>query len=145
MLFRSQSLLRADIVLVGVSRTSKTPLSIYLAQKGFKVANVPVVLDVPPPAELDQVPAERVFALTIQPEALLSIRRQRLLRLHMDLVPDMSYGQREHILREIYFARSLFAAHPAWTVVDITGKAIEETAADILRAFSTWQGRHPPL
>ena len=67
--------------------------------------------------------------------------------MHMDLVPDMSYGQREHILREIYFARSLFAAHPRWTVVDITGKAIEETAADILRAFSASQGRqaHSPL
>jgi regulator of PEP synthase PpsR (kinase-PPPase family) len=141
------ALLRADLVLVGVSRTSKTPLSIYLAQKGLKVANVPVVLDVPPPPQLAEVAPERVFALTIQPEALLAIRRQRLLRLHMDLLPDMSYGQREHILREIYFARSLFASHPGWTVVDITGKAIEETAADILRAFSAWQGRlahHPP-
>jgi len=101
-----------------------------------------VVLDVPPPPQLSEVAPERVFALTIQPEALLAIRRQRLLRLHLDLVPDMSYGQREHILREIYYARSLFGAHPGWTVVDITGKAIEETAADILRAFSASQQRH---
>lgn len=128
---------RADVVLVGVSRTSKTPLSIYLAQKGYKVANVPIVLDVPPPQQLSEVDPHRVFALTIQPEALLSIRRQRLMRLHMDLMPDMSYGQRDHILREIHFARALYARHADWTVVDITGKAIEETAADILRSLTS--------
>ena len=127
---------RADVVLIGVSRTSKTPLSIYLAQKGYKVANVPIVLDVPPPEQLFAVPPHRVFALTIQPEALLSIRRQRLMRLHMDMVPDMSYGQRDHILREIHYARALYSAHPDWTVVDITGKAIEETTADILRCLT---------
>lgn len=131
-----ESLTRADVVLVGVSRTSKTPLSIYLAQKGYKVANVPIVLDVPPPQELFGVAPHRVFALTIQPEALLSIRRQRLMRLHMDMVPDMSYGQRDHILREIHYARALYTRHADWTVVDITGKAIEETAADILRSLS---------
>ncbi len=131
-----ESLPRADVVLVGVSRTSKTPLSIYLAQKGYKVANVPIVLDVPPPERLFEVVPHRVFALTIQPEALLSIRRQRLLRMHMDCIPDMSYGQRDYISREIHYARTLFAAHPDWTVVDITGKAIEETAADILRSLA---------
>jgi len=131
------SLPRADVVLIGISRTSKTPLSIYLAQKGYKVANVPIVLDVPPPQQLFDLPPQRVFALTIQPEALLSIRRERLMRLHMDLVPDMSYGQRDHILREIHYARALYAAHPHWTVVDVTSKAIEETAADILRCLAT--------
>lgn len=139
-----QSLQRADLVLVGISRTSKTPLSIYLAQKGYKVANVPLVLDLPPPPELfelqgrhregEDAPATRVFALTIQPDALLQIRRERLLRLHM--TPDTSYGQRDYILREIYAARALYSAHPEWPVIDITGKAIEETAADILRIYT---------
>jgi len=139
-----QSLQRADLVLVGISRTSKTPLSIYLAQKGYKVANVPLVLDLPPPPELFELqhrhrdgqdaPATRVFALTIQPDALLQIRRERLLRLHM--TPDTSYGQRDYILREIYAARALYSAHPEWPVIDITGKAIEETAADILRIYT---------
>ena len=139
-----QSLQRADLVLVGISRTSKTPLSIYLAQKGYKVANVPLVLDLPPPPELFELqgrhrdgqdaPSTRVFALTIQPDALLQIRRERLLRLHM--TPDTSYGQRDYILREIYAARALYSAHPEWPVIDITGKAIEETAADILRIYT---------
>lgn len=124
---------RADIVLCGVSRTSKTPLSIYLAQKGYRVANVPLVLDLPPPSELYDLPPERVFALTIQPDALLQIRRERLARLRM--TPDTSYGQRDYILREIYAARDLYAHHPEWPVIDITGKAIEETAADILRIY----------
>jgi hypothetical protein len=70
----------------------------------------------------------------------LTIRRQRLARMHLDLVPDMSYGQRDHILREIHYARDLYAAHPEWTVVDITGKAIEETAADILRSLAIRSG-----
>jgi regulator of PEP synthase PpsR (kinase-PPPase family) len=128
-----EALSRADLVLCGVSRTSKTPLSIYLAQKGYRVANVPLVLDLPPPSELYDVPPERVFALTIQPDALLQIRRERLVRLGM--TPDTSYGQRDYILREIYAARDLYARHPGWPVIDITGKAIEETAADILRVY----------
>lgn len=124
---------RADLVLVGISRTSKTPLSTYLAQKGIKVANVPLVLDIPPPQELSSVDPDRVFGLTIKPDALLQIRRARLERLKM--APDTSYGQRDHILREIYFARSIFQANPRWPIIDITGKAIEETASDILRIY----------
>ncbi|MDW8281365.1 MAG: pyruvate, water dikinase regulatory protein [Myxococcales bacterium] len=124
---------KADLVLVGISRTSKTPLSTYIAQKGFKVANVPLVIDVPLPPELAQVDPRRVFGLTIKPDALLQIRRARLERLRM--APDTSYGQRDHILREIYYARSLFESNPSWPVIDITGKAIEETASDILRIY----------
>lgn len=122
---------RADLILVGISRTSKTPLSTYIAQKGFKVANVPLVLDIPPPVELFQCDPMRIFGLTIKPDALLQIRRARLERLKM--APDTSYGQREHILREIYYARTLFQQNPTWPLIDITGKAIEETASDILR------------
>lgn len=125
-----QNLLRADIVLIGVSRTSKTPLSIYLAQKGLRVANVPLVVELPLPAELLDVAPHRVFALLIQPDALLQIRQKRLVRLH--LTADTSYGQRDHILREIHYARDILRAHPGFTAIDVTGKAIEETAADIL-------------
>lgn len=124
---------KADLVLVGISRTSKTPLSTYIAQKGFKVANVPLVLGIPPPQELAQTESRRIFGLTIKPDALLQIRRARMERLKM--APDTSYGQRDHILREIYFARSIFQANPTWPVIDITGKAIEETATDILRIY----------
>ena len=138
-----ECLQEADLILVGISRTSKTPLSIYLAQKGYKVANVPILLDVPLPVELDSVDPGRVFALMIQPEALLNIRRQRLRHMHLEAVPDLSYGQRDHILREIYYGRALCAAHPGWTLIDVTEKAIEETAADILRSHTKQQTSRP--
>src|SRR5690606_27185549 len=90
-----RNLPKADLVLVGVSRTSKTPLSTYLAQRGLKVANVPLVLGVPPPAELDQVDDSRVYGLVIQPETLRRIRQQRLK--HLGMPQDASYGTRGHI------------------------------------------------
>jgi regulator of PEP synthase PpsR (kinase-PPPase family) len=126
-----RNLPKADIVLVGISRTSKTPLSTFLAQKGYKVANVPLVLGIDPPRELLQVEKERVFGLTIKPEALLQIRQARLR--HLGMPAETSYGQRDHILQEISFAQSIFRQHPQWPVIEITGKAVEETAADILR------------
>jgi regulator of PEP synthase PpsR (kinase-PPPase family) len=126
-----RNLPRADLVLVGVSRTSKTPLSTFLAQKGLKVANVPLVLGIAPPGELFQIDQEKIFGLTIKPEALLQIRQARLR--HLGMPSDTSYGQRDHIAQEIAFAQSLFRDHAQWPVIDVTGKAIEETAADILR------------
>jgi regulator of PEP synthase PpsR (kinase-PPPase family) len=126
-----RNLPKADLVLVGISRTSKTPLSTFLAQKGLKVSNVPLVLGIEPPVELGQVPAEKIVGLTIKPEALLQIRQTRLK--HLGMPADTSYGQRDHILQEIQWAQSVFRNHPEWPVIDITGKAIEETAADILR------------
>jgi regulator of PEP synthase PpsR (kinase-PPPase family) len=126
-----RNLPRADLVLVGVSRTSKTPLSTFLAQKGYRVANVPLVLDIPPPEELSQVDDAKVFGLTIKIDELLRVRHARLR--HLGMPDDASYGQREHIAREIEYAQQIFRSHPRWPVIDITGKAIEETAADILR------------
>lgn len=126
-----RNLPKADLALVGISRTSKTPLSTFLAQKGFKVANVPLVLDLPPPRELAEMPQERIYALTIQPDALVKIRQERLRQ--MGMPPDSSYAEREHIKREIAYAQEIFRQHAAWPVIDVTGKAIEETAADILR------------
>lgn len=121
---------QADIVLVGVSRTGKTPLSTYLAHKGFKVANVPIVLDHPLPPGMVGVDPRRVFALTISPEALQSIRRARLKTMRTD--SRMNYDDLDYILSELDFADRLFRAHRQWPVVDVTNKAVEETAATIL-------------
>jgi regulator of PEP synthase PpsR (kinase-PPPase family) len=122
---------KADLVLVGISRTSKTPLSTFLAQKGYKVANVPLVLDIPPPKELFEIDQERIFGLTIKLDALLKIRLARLK--HLGMPGDTSYAQREHVMKEQAYAQSIFRQSPTWPILDITGKAIEETAADILR------------
>jgi len=126
-----RNLPRADLVLVGISRTSKTPLSMFLANKGYRVANVPLVLGVDPPAELEQVNSDRCYGLSIQADALVKIRQVRLQ--HLGMPSDSSYGMREHIQRELAYAQEVFRKHPDWPVIDVTGKAIEESAADILR------------
>jgi regulator of PEP synthase PpsR (kinase-PPPase family) len=126
-----RNLPKADLVLVGISRTSKTPLSTYLAQKGIKVANCPLVLGVDPPTELEQVPPSKVYGLTIQADSLVRIRQARLS--HLGMPADSSYAMRDHIQREISYAQEIFRKHPDWPVIDVTSKAIEETAADILR------------
>ena len=134
-----RNLPKADLVLVGISRTSKTPLSTFLAQqKGLRVANVPLVLGVEPPAELEAVDTHKVFGLMIQPDQLAKIRQARLA--HLGMPPDSSYGMREHIQRESGYAQEIFRKHPDWPVIDVTGKAIEETAADILRIQKQRQG-----
>ncbi|MCB9732993.1 MAG: kinase/pyrophosphorylase [Deltaproteobacteria bacterium] len=124
-------LARADIVLVGLSRTSKTPLSTYLAQKGLKVANVPIVLGLPLPHELEDIDQSRVFGLTINVGALIRIRRARLKALNMPT--DTEYARRDHVVRELQYAREIFDAHAQWPVIDVSEKAIEETAAIVLR------------
>lgn len=127
----AQGLQLADIVLVGLSRTSKTPLSTYLAQKGLKVANVPVVLGLPLPREIDHIPQAKIFGLTINAAALIRIRRARLKALNMP--DDTDYARRDHIVRELQYAREIFAGHPLWPVIDVSERAIEETAAILLR------------
>jgi regulator of PEP synthase PpsR (kinase-PPPase family) len=127
----AQGLHLADIVLVGLSRTSKTPLSTYLAQRGLKVANVPVVLGLPLPRELDLIDQNRIFGLTISVAGLIRIRRARLRALNMP--DDTDYARRDHIVRELQYARDIFEAHPRWPVIDVSDRAIEETAAIVLR------------
>jgi regulator of PEP synthase PpsR (kinase-PPPase family) len=134
-----RNLPRADLVLVGVSRTSKTPLSMFLANKGYKVANVPLVMGVEPPAELEQVPPDRCYGLTIQPDSLVKIRQARLE--HLGMPSDSSYGGLDHIKSELAFSQELFRKHPDWPVIDVTGRAIEESAADILRIAKQRQAR----
>ncbi len=128
-----RNLRKADLVLTGVSRTSKTPLSTYLAGRGLKVANVPLVLGVPPPPELDEMASEKVVGLTIGLEQLLEIRKATLVQLGMP--PDANYGLREHVHAELDYAEEIFRAHPEWMVIDVSGRAIEETATIILEAI----------
>ena len=125
-----RGLKKADIVLVGVSRTSKTPLSQYLALKRFKVANVPLVPESRPPEELFDLPAERCVGLIISPEKLISIRMERLKSL--GLKPEADYAQLERINRELEYARGIYE-RIGCEVIDVTNKAVEETAGIILR------------
>ncbi|MDJ0972907.1 MAG: pyruvate, water dikinase regulatory protein [Planctomycetota bacterium] len=128
-----RNLTKADIVIVGISRTSKTPLSNYIAHRGYKVANVPLVLDLPTPPELDDVDPQRVFGLVIEPSVLMKIRRERMEALHMR--PDSEYGDIQHIRREATWAKRILDQHPQWTVINVTRKAVEETAARILTLY----------
>ena len=142
-----RNLHKADLVLVGVSRTSKTPLSTYLAGRGLKVANVPLVLGVDPPNELYQLPGVRVVGLTIDVDQLMYIRQQRLQQLGMP--PDANYGLRDHVKAELEYAHGILRNNPDWMVVDVTNCAIEETATIILEALKTHEAitrltRPPP-
>lgn len=128
-----QNLRKADIVLVGISRTSKTPLSNYIAHRGLKVANVPIVQDVPPPVELDDVDPHRVFALRINAVTLMKIRQTRMQKLRMQ--PGSEYGDLRQIRREIGYASRLFDAHPLWTQIDVSRKAVEEAAATVIESY----------
>ena len=124
---------KADLVLAGVSRTSKTPLATYLAGRGLKVANVPLVFGVEPPSELYELPGYRVVGLTVDVEQLMDIRRHRLEQLGMP--PDANYGLRDHVKAELEYAHAIFRDNPEWMVVDVTNCAIEETATIILEAL----------
>lgn len=125
-----RNLRKADIVLVGISRTSKTPLSTYLAQRGHKVANVPLVMGIEPPSELFGVDQSKVFALSIDADALFRIRQARLQSLGMPA--DTAYGVRDHIEKELAYARRIFDQNPHWPVINVTDRAIEETAGELL-------------
>lgn len=126
-----QNLKRADMILVGLSRTSKTPLSMYMAHKGYKVANVPLVPEIPPPKELFDVDQEKIYALIIDLNSLVRVRHQRLKAL--GLPPDAEYAAREHIARELRWCREFYARNPTWPVVDTSSRAVEETAAEMER------------
>jgi regulator of PEP synthase PpsR (kinase-PPPase family) len=138
-----RNLRKADLVFVGISRSGKTPLSNYIAQRGYKVANVPIVLGVPLPRELDEVDPKRVFGLLIDPATLVRIRRTRMETLGM--APGDDYGEIAQIRRELEHAKALYAAHPAWTVIDITRKAVEETASTVLEAYRERFEPAPPV
>ncbi len=121
---------QADIVLAGVSRSSKTPTSIYLANRGYKVANIPIVVESPPPKALFGLRHPMVVGLTTAPERLVQIRRNRLLSLNEGT--ETSYVDGDHVKDELQFARRMFADN-GWPVIDVTRRSIEESAAAIIR------------
>ena len=123
----------ADIVLAGVSRTSKTPTSIYLANRGYKVANIPLVVESPPPPGLFDLRHPLVVRPTTAPRRLIEIRRNRLLSLNE--TTETAYVDEEKVEREVAFARRLFADN-GWPVIDVTRRSIEETAAAIIRLIA---------
>ncbi len=120
----------ADIVLAGVSRTSKTPTSIYLANRGYKVANIPLVPEAPPPLSLFSLEHPLVVGLTTNPDRLVQIRRNRLLALNQ--APETDYVDVEAVNAELGFARRIFADND-WPVIDVTRRSIEETAFAIVK------------
>lgn len=124
-----RGILRADIVLVGVSRTSKTPLSQYLAHKRYKVANVPLVPEVEPPEELYMIDPAKCYGLVISPEKLNFIRRERLIAL--GLKDDANYARVERIEAEITHFNNV-VSKIGCNVIDVTNRAVEETANVIL-------------
>jgi len=123
---------QAELVLVGVSRTSKTPISIFLAYRGWRVANVPLIADLEPPPALFKVKRHRVVALTIQPERLVMLRQVRANRLLRGLAMD--YASREHVQRDLDWAE-LIVRRGRWVSVDVTNKSIEEAAAEITALY----------
>jgi [pyruvate, water dikinase]-phosphate phosphotransferase / [pyruvate, water dikinase] kinase len=119
----------ADVVLAGVSRTSKTPTCIYLAQQGLKAANVPLAMAVDPPEELLSLPPRKVIGLLIDPDRLTEIRSSRQAAWQM---PTTGYNQRQCVEEEVAWSRRLFA-RMQWRTIDVTEQAVEETAGRIMQ------------
>jgi len=129
---------KAEIVLVGVSRTSKTPLSIYLGYRGWKVANVPLVLGIEPPRQLLDLPHKGAVGLVIKPERLMALRQARVE--HMG-VGTLGYADLEYIRQEMTYAYEVFERRRDWPLVDVTTKPIEESAAEVVDLLGrTWKG-----
>ena len=124
-----RGILKSDIVLLGISRTSKTPLSMYLANKNIKVANVPLVPEIPIPKEVFEIDPKKIMGLTNTPEKLNSIRNERLKAL--GLSSNASYANLERILQELDYAEKVMKK-VGCPVIDVSNKAIEETAGIIL-------------
>lgn len=127
----------ADIVLAGVSRTSKTPLCMYLAQRGYKAGNVPLVPSIEPPRELTELDQKKVFGLVIDPSELTVIRQARLRA--MNVLPTTNYTDIESVHDEIERAK-LFCRRNGWRIIDVTGKAVEENASRILEYYDLQRG-----
>ena len=128
-----RGVLKADLVIIGVSRTSKTPLSMYLANKNIKVANIPLVPEAKVPPELFQIPSKKIVGLTNSPEKLNEIRTERLRALGLSTANagENKYANMDRILEEIEFAESLMKKIGC-PIINVSNKAIEETAEKII-------------
>ncbi|MEW5976835.1 MAG: pyruvate, water dikinase regulatory protein [Acidobacteriota bacterium] len=131
---------KAEIVLLGVSRTFKTPLSIYLAFKGWFVANIPVIPGTPLPGVLAQLPSGTVFCLDTSPRQLTDLRRARAAYLNRSLG---EYTDIDFVKLELMHARKLFSEHPDWPVIHVANKPIEEIASEILALKAKTQKHNP--
>ncbi|MDI3519002.1 MULTISPECIES: pyruvate, water dikinase regulatory protein [Caldanaerobacter] len=125
-------ILLADVVVIGVSRTSKTPLCMYLAHKYIKAANLPLVPEIEPPRELFEINPKKIFGLTIDPEVLVKIRKERLKSLGLN--DNALYATEERVKKEIQYAEEVMQKLGC-TVIDVTNKAVEETANIILNVL----------
>ena len=141
---RVHELDKAEIILVGVSRTFKTPLSIYLAFRGWLVGNVPIVLNLPVPDVLFDLPDDKVFALSTSARRLAALRSVR----HQHLGGSTGlYAEFNYVQQELAYAMQAFEKRPKWRIVDVTDKPIEEIASEILdalRASSEWRDAPGP-
>lgn len=124
----------ADLVLLGISRTSKTPLSMYLSHHGWRVANIPLIRGFEVPPEILQLDPKKVVGLTIHPEVLATIRRARLQKLGQSRGGD--YADLERVNDEIEYANEVFKKNKKWAVFNVTGKALEETASEIIKLMA---------
>ncbi len=128
-------LAEADLIILGISRTSKTPLSMYLSQQGWKVVNIPLIHGFETPKEIFEIDQRKVICLTIDPENLTTIRRNRLSRLGQSRGGE--YADPDKVNDEIAYADEIFKKNRKWAVFNVTGKALEETAAEIIRLMAS--------
>lgn len=125
------SIQHADIILLGISRTSKTPLSIYLAFHGYRCANIPIVRGVPVPEKIFELDPKKLVGLVVSPEKLATVRSTRLKKMGR---PDSEdYAQMEHIEQELKEAQIIFRKLGEIPVIDVTGKATEEVASEVIQ------------
>ena len=123
----------ADVILLGISRTSKTPTCVYLANRGVKAANVPIVPGIPLPERLFKPDLPLIVGLTASPERLINVRRNRLQTLKEERAT--SYVDEESVRAEVLFAQKLYEKY-GWPVIDVTRRSIEETSATILNLLA---------
>jgi regulator of PEP synthase PpsR (kinase-PPPase family) len=126
---------KADLIILGISRTSKTPLSMYLSHQGWKVANIPMIRGFEIPAEVFAADQRKIIGLTIDPEDLTVIRRNRLQRLGQERGGE--YADPEQVNAEIEYANEIFRQNRRWPVFNVTHKALEETAAEIIKLMAS--------
>lgn len=136
----ADELSRAEVILVGVSRTMKTPTALYLAYQGWFAANVPIVPKIPMPPAVLFFPSERIICLVMEPRRLLALRRVRAEYLR---IPAKAYASLENVRKELRYSERLCGKH-GWRQIDVTGKSVEEVAREIVALLpKDEQARHP--